>query len=329
MFQEIKGKKVLFISTKNTDYLRNTQETRLLGEQADTLDVIAYADKSYFRRIIKIFWTLLFKKCRKYDVVFVGFAPQLIVPFWNWKFKKNTLYIDFFISVYDTMCFDRKKFSPSSFVGKQLLKLDKNTLNKADKIIADTRAHAEFFSKDLGADPGKCEILYLEADKEIYFPHQAERPEEAAGKYVVLYFGSVLPLQGVDVVLKAMEMLSSNEKFCFYVIGPINGKLNVPKKKSIHYISWLNQERLSDYIAFSDLCLAGHFCGNIEKAKRTIPGKAYIYRAMEKPMILGDNSANHELFSEKDKDIRFVSMGDAKALADAILEMSGEESGKC
>ena len=34
MFQELKNKKVLFITTKNLDYLRNTQELRLLREQA-------------------------------------------------------------------------------------------------------------------------------------------------------------------------------------------------------------------------------------------------------------------------------------------------------
>ena len=46
MFGELKGKKVLFITTKNSDYIRNTQEIRLLREQAASLDVIGYADKA-------------------------------------------------------------------------------------------------------------------------------------------------------------------------------------------------------------------------------------------------------------------------------------------
>ena len=56
------------------------------------------------------------------------------------------------------------------------------------------------------------------------------------------------------------------------------------------------------------------------KAKRTIPGKAYIYEAMGKKMILGDNSATRELYHE-DELRYFVKMGDSKALADKILEI--------
>ena len=41
---------------------------------------------------------------------------------------------------------------------------------------------------------------------------------------------------------------------------------------------------------------------------------------MKKPMILGENSANHELFRE-DETHFFVEMGDAGKLADKILEV--------
>lgn len=99
-----------------------------------------------------------------------------------------------------------------------------------------------------------------------------------------------------------------------------------PSGSNIHYIQWLSQEKLSDYIAFSDLCLAGHFNKEINKAKRTIPGKAYIYRAMEKPMILGENPANHELYSEKEPGISFVEMGSGKKLAEKILECKDQNS---
>ena len=88
---------------------------------------------------------------------------------------------------------------------------------------------------------------------------------------------------------------------------------------NIEYIRWLTQEQLAEYIARADLCLAGHFNADIEKASRTIPGKAYIYHAMQKPMILGDNPANHELF-DSDSDTIFVKMGSAEALSEAISD---------
>lgn len=121
-------------------------------------------------------------------------------------------------------------------------------------------------------------------------------------------------------MLEAANHLKKIEDICFYIIGPIGEKMKKPLDSDIHYIQWLSQEKLSDYIAFSDLCLAGHFNKDINKARRTIPGKAYIYHAMEKPMILGDNPANHELYSEEDPGISFVEMGSGEKLADKILE---------
>ena len=320
MFEELKNKKVLFITTKNLDYLRNTQEIRQLKEKTDFLSVIGTKDKSYPMRLLKVYWRILTRSCKKYDAVFVGFSPQLVVPFFKWKFRKNKLYIDFFISMYDTLAFDRKKCKPESLFGKLLAWFDRKTLKEADGIIADTWAHAKYFEEEFGADPEKIQVMYLEADKSIYYPHRVEKPAQAKGKYTVLYFGSVLPLQGVDIVLEAAEILKDREDICFYIIGPIGEKMAKPSGSNIHYIQWLSQDKLSDYIAFSDLCLAGHFNKEINKAKRTIPGKAYIYRAMEKPVILGENPANHELYSEEDPGINFVEMGSGKKLAEKILE---------
>ena len=128
----------------------------------------------------------------------------------------------------------------------------------------------------------------------------------------------------MDIVLGAAELLKDRKEICFYIIGPVNGKLQAPQGGNIHYIPWLDQKKLSDYIAFSDLCLAGHFCASIDKARRTIPGKAYIYRAMEKPMILGDNAANRELYSDREPGIYFVEMGSSAKLAEKIMAIKKE-----
>ena len=109
MFEELRNKKILFITTKNLDYLRNTQEIRQLKEKTDFLSVIGTKEKSYPVRLLKVYWKILTTSCKRYDAVFVGFAPQLVVPLFKWKFRKNKLYIDFFISMYDTLAFDRKK----------------------------------------------------------------------------------------------------------------------------------------------------------------------------------------------------------------------------
>ena len=101
-----------------------------------------------------------------------------------------------------------------------------------------------------------------------------------------------------------------------YLADPGVNYKNVPRPVNLEKMI-----EIAEKIAQADLCLGGHFNDSIMKAKRTIAGKTYIYRAMKKPMILGENAANHELFSSGDKDVYFVKMGDSAALAELILKI--------
>ena len=325
MIDLIKDKKVLFITTKNLDYIRNTQEINIIKENSINYKIIGSKEKSYFKRMINVYWNILKTSVKDFDIVFVGFAPQLILPIWNFKFKKKKIIIDFFISMYDTLVFDRRKIKESSIVAKILKALDRKTILLSDYIISDTKEHGKYFIEEFNADKEKVNVLYLEADKEIYHEEKIEKPYEVKDKFVVLYFGSILPLQGVDIVLGAMDILKNKKDIFFYIIGPIQKKYNKVESDNVKYIDWLSQNELAKYINFSDLCLAGHFNKDINKAKRTIPGKAYIYDAMNKKMILGENPANHELFTENKEKYYFVEMGNSEKLAEKILEIKKSE----
>lgn len=321
-----KDKKVLFITTKNLDYLRNVQEINLIKEEAKEVEVLGYKDKSYVKRLVKIYIHLLGKSVKDTDMVFVGFAPQLILPFFKFKFRRKTIVMDFFISVYDTMVKDRKKFKDGSLAAKLCKWLDGKCIHCADAVISDTIAHGDYFAEEFNVERQKIETLYLDADSSIYYPVEQQKPKHLKDKYIVLYFGSVLPLQGVEVIMEAMEQLKDRKDLYFYFIGPVKENIKKTVSDNIEYIKWLNQQDLAKHIGYADLCLAGHFCNDIMKAKRTIPGKAYIYDAMEKKMILGDNSATRELFEEDDRHF-FVEMGSAAKLAEKICQIKKIQEG--
>lgn len=329
MMQYIQNRRVLFITTKNTDYLRNTQEINLIKEHALSYRIIGSGSRCYPVRILTVWFLVLVTPVSHFDTVFAGFAPQLILPVFSFKFRKADIVEDFFISMYDTFCCDRQKVNPRGLPGKLLHLVDEAALRHADSVICDTDAHGRYFADEFHISPEKLHTLYLQADSSVYYPRESGKPEALRDKYVVLYFGSILPLQGIDVVLKAMDALKARQDLYFYCIGPIRSKklqALKPISPNVEYIDWLPQEKLAAYIAQADLCLAGHFNGSIEKAKRTIPGKAYIYQAMEKPMIVGDSPANHELF-ENDGRVSFVEMGNAGALAAEILRLSESRQG--
>ena len=319
LLEQVKGKRILFITTKNIDYIRNTQEVRLLEENAKSVEALHSTKKNYVGRIVELWIRLLFMSLREIDIVFIGFAPQLILPFFKWKMRNKTIIIDFFISIYDTMIHDRKKFKDKGIIANICYYIDYFTLKWTEHVIADTKAHARYFMEEFKSDQSKFETLYLEADKTIYYPREQHKKEELKDKFVVLYFGSILPLQGVNVILDAVKILKDEKDIFFQIIGPISSKYSKPIQDNVEYIDWLSQEALAEHIANSDLCLAGHFSKDIDKAKRTIPGKAYIYAAMGKEIVLGDNEANKELNIEKSC---YVKMGDSHELANLIRSKS-------
>ena len=312
----------LFVTTKNLDYIRNVQEMALLTRDNNGIppDVIGSAAKGYLPRMAKVLFKLFTTRFSKYDEIFVGFAPQLVIPLFAGRFKRyraagGRVTIDFFISVYDTLVNDRKKIKDGTAAARFTRWLDRKALFMADSIIVDTKAHGRYFTEEFGARADKIRVLYLEADKSVYYPRSSKTHNK---EKIVLYFASMLPLQGAGVVLKAARLMKDMRGIRFVIIGPVKEKLI---QDNITYIDWLSQNELSDAIAEADLCLAGHFNGDIGKASRTIPGKAYIYRAMEKPMILGDNPANREIFDESQTGIGFCKMGDAQSLKSAITSM--------
>lgn len=317
----IADKKVLFISTKNADYIRNSQEISLLNEHSQKLDLIVSNNKSYLKRIIYVYVkTIQYLIRNNFDILFIGFAPQLLFFLFPFFPKNKPIVMDFFISFFDTLVDDRKKFSNGSFFAKLFFYLDRKTIHKADLIIADTKAHKKYFSDEFAYPPNNICVLYIVADTTIYQPFEDNSSKD---KFEVIYFGSILPVQGLEVILEAMKILKNDDFIHFTIVGPVIKKYAIDQSEypNTTFIEWLNQKDLAKEINHSHLALAGHFSKTIGKANRTIAGKTYIYKAMNKPVILGDSDANHELFTEDDMHL-FVPRGDATALAKKILEQA-------
>ena len=327
----ISEKSVFFITPSDLDYIRNHQEIKLIRNHCNHLSVVAGSDNSQIAPtgFIKLLKTILYavKQLRKttYDLVFIGGIPQAILPFLLPFIKKETIVIDFFISIYDTLVHDRRKIPANSLLAGVLKRIDQFTIKRAHAVITDTRAHGRYFSQTFGLCPSKTIVLYLNADDRIYFPKQPPRPAHLQNKFMVFFFGAMNPLQGAEIILQCAKLMSDHPQIIFSIVGPVQ-KLRPDIRKNIAlpnvYIvsQWMDQQGISQHIAMSDLCLAGHFNSEIEKASRVIPGKAYIYLAMDKKIILGDNAANRELFTGEDRRIDFVEMGNAQALQKVIIK---------
>ena len=313
--------KVLFISGRESTYTRNS--IILKGLKANGMEIIECTDssKSYLLRYPKVLLKFIFNKREDFDLIFIGFLGQPLVPIIR-KLSNKPVVFDAFLSTYDTMCFDRKKFKPESVGGRFFYWLDKYSCELADRVLLDTNAHIDYFVNTFGLKRDKFQRVFVGADDSIFHPIKVDRDDTI---FKVFYYGTYLPLQGIEYIIKAAKKLEVYKDIKFKIAGKGMEYKKTMKLvqelgfNNIEFVDWIPYKELPMEIAKSDICLGGHF-SNIDKAKRVISGKTFQFIAMKKPLIIGDNPANRELFEHR-KNAMLVEMANADALADAILEL--------
>jgi glycosyltransferase involved in cell wall biosynthesis len=314
--------KILFIAGRETAYVRNAMILKCLDRIG--VEILDCSDSSatYPARFLKVLLKFLVQK--NFDCVFVGFLGQPLVPIIRTLTSKPIIF-DAFLSCYDTMCFDRKRFRPGSLPGRFSYWLDKYSCAQADRIVLDTEAHIDYFTKNFGISRDKFHRVFVGADDSLFYPREVKKDDH---KFRVFYYSSFLPLHGTEYIVQAAERLRNEKTIEFIVVGrgPERAKVRELAKEmgdKIRFIDWLSYEQLPMEIAQADICLGGHF-SNIDKAKRVIAGKTFQFLAMKKPVIVGDCMGNRELLTNRENAL-FVTMADAAALAEGILELKANE----
>ena len=313
--------RVFFTCSASSDYVRNRTVVRAL-ERKHEVEAAASAAASYPRRLAAVVPRIL-TASRKFDVYVAGFLGQPLMPFLRTRSLKPII-LDAFISVYDTLCSDRRTFSPRSPAGRLSRWLDTKALQWASCVLTDTEPAADFMAQEFGVARSKFVAVPVGADESLFYP-QSNPGDDSIG---VLYYSSYLPLHGAPVVVEAANLLRDKEGIRFTLIGRGPERQRVEERARRHkltncrFIDWVPFEELPGHLAACDIFLGGHFNAKNAKAQRVVPGKVYQGLAMVKPTIVGDCEANRIWFQHGESAYT-VPMGNAGALADAILELAG------
>ncbi len=312
--------KVLYASTYIPNYVRT--ETILNILQRNRINVKSILTENKKLRYLSALFSIIFES-RKYDVIFLAFRSHEVLPVFRF-FTQKPIIFDAFVSIYDTLCFDRKIFKPNSIIGRILKCYDSYLCRIANIVLVDTKTHCDYFKKEFNAE--NISYFYLECNKKLFKPIKLKKDQD---KFIVFWYGKCWSCQGVEVILKAAKILEDDSEIIFRLVGPVRKKyrslVEDLNSQKIEFIDNIPYERLSLEIAKADLCLGGHF-SNFPKAKRVIAGKSFQFIACGKKTILGDNSANRELFNETE-DIYFVRMNSEKELAKIISEIKNKKKG--
>jgi len=271
---------------------------------------------SFFHRLSVITYKLLKSRIPHLDAYFIGFFGQpLVFPARvHWK---GPLILDAFVSAYDTLCFDRKIFSPNSPLGLMTFYLDYLSCHLSDVIIVDTKAQAKYFQQTFQLPEFKFQVIYAGCDDDLFRPLEVP-PNEIP---IILFYGSFLPLHGVDTIIQVAYQLR-NERLLFQIIGhgqEYKKARLLASKLKVHNVQFLPPvplEELPLIINRATICLGGPF-GLSDKAQRVITSKTFQCLSTGKPTIVGETPANKELFTHG-KNVWMCPVNDPEALANAI-----------
>lgn len=266
---------------------------------------------------------------RQVDVILVPFPGHFMMPL-AWLLGKLThkpIVFDVFVSLYDTQAEDRKLVRKTSIHAKFLSFMDWLSCRLADVVLIDTELHKQYFVERYRVPEKKILVIPVGCRTDIFKPMPQEKGDSKT--CTVLFHGTFIPLQGIEVILKAAEIIQKKDpSIKFQIIGKgqtyksmreLTDSLRIT---NVTYIDYQPMEILAQYIANADICL-GIF-GTSKKAQRVIPHKVYDILCMDRPLITSDTLAARRTLINKTHALLTPS-GDKSALAEAIFLLKGND----
>jgi glycosyltransferase involved in cell wall biosynthesis len=237
------------------------------------------------------------------------------------------LVFDPLASRYETKILDWRRKSEDSWQARWNFEIDRWAFNLSDLIIADTKAHKDYFCQVYGIKAKKIAVLPVGFDDDLFQPRESR---ENRIHFSVLFFGSFLPLHGAELIVRAAQIVMQRDrsvKFTFLGSGQtlprVKALASELECRNVTFKGWIPQAGLPQAISSADLCL-GIF-GSTEKAQRVVPHKVFQALAMRKAVITARTPAIEEFFSHR-QDIFLCSESSADYLAEAVLELKKNET---
>jgi len=295
----------------------------LLKKILKTQDVHVIECHEHISNVVSFFkaYVILFFKHFKldYDVMVIPWRGILTLPLAKLIHRKPIIYFPAF-SIYDTMINDRKIIKKNSIKAKFIHFADKTACKMADKIILETKEDVNFFIREYNLPSKKFSQLPLSADESIFVPNPINEPQS---NFIVLFFGSFIPLHGIEIIIESAHILNKHQEIMFIICGDGQTKPEMEKLiqkydiTNIKLTGFVSINELLNYIKKSDVCLA--IFGKSDKARRVLSNKVYQSLASKKPIITMHSLTAQEAHLQSGNNCILVPPSNPTKLADAII----------
>ncbi len=307
-------------------YLKDYPRHRIIidGLKQNGVDVVEVTSNAMILwRYPILFWK--FFKVKNFDIIIVGEASNYVQPLaLLCKFLSGKpLIFDTFVSLYDTN--KDRNILQNPLISKLFYYLDKFNCRFSDIVLQDTYESSKYFIETFGLSESKFRRLVIGAEDKIFYPKKFTRMD---GKFKVLFYGTYIPLHGIQYILQAAKLLEEYDDIEFQLIG--NGQTfnemqmlkEELKLSNLFFMDSVPYMDLPKYISDANICL-GIFGGTV-KSMRVIPTKVYQILAMGKPLVTGDSKGVRELLISG-KNSLLCDMANPKSLAECILLLKNDE----
>lgn len=257
----------------------------------------------------------------KHDAVIVSYLGHLdVLVLWPFaKLRGVPIIWDAFLSLYNTVVEDRRLLSTRNPVAKLLCAWEWLACRAADRVILDTRAHADYFAQTFSVPAAKMAAVFVGAEPDV-FP-RIDEPCVTDPAPIVLFYGQFIPLHGIDTIIHAAR-IARNEPIDWVIIGGgqeeerIHALLDAEPLPRLKWIPWVKYAELSSWLSRAMICL-GIF-GDTDKAARVIPNKVFQILMSGKPLITRDSPAIRELIELGHPGVLLVPAANPQALVEAV-----------
>lgn len=258
------------------------------------------------------------------DALLVTFPGHYLVPL-AWmltRMPRRRLIFDAFLSLSDSVVTDRGLVSWWNPYAWFLYAMDWLSCHLADEVLIDTDAHRRFFLRRFHLRPDRVRVVYLGSRTDLFQP-KTKNQKLKAKSFDVFFYGTYIPLQGVEYILDAAKIVQSqNSTVHFTLVGrgqtysAMRAKAEQLQLRNVTFLPFVLLAELPTLLKKADLCL-GIF-GTTAKAQHVIPHKVYDAVACGVPIITEDSPALRERFAATPSVIPCPA-GDSAALARIIL----------
>lgn len=253
-----------------------------------------------------------------YPAVFVLFLLSWLPV----QYRPRYIVADVFISLYDTIVFDRQLIRKKGLAARILKWIERRAYVCADKLVVDTTQNAKYYPVLFNLPESKFVVIPLSTD-EVHFQYTPYQPHH--GTCHILFVGTMVPLHGIKTILDAASLLSGRSDIHFQLIGDGQEAHLVEARliSSLPYLkwerSWQSSQLIAQEISHADICL-GIF-GEGEKTQRVCPFKIYAYASMGRAIITGETRWIEDVALISPETFSGVPVNDAAALASRISQV--------